>query len=145
LKNRRFTAVHGNFESSRRPVLAGVPQGSLLGPILFNIYMNDIPNVHNDNNAAMSLYADDTNVTVRSGSRKLAAGKLNSAIKMLEPWFEKWRITINVSKCSVILFSKRRVHLSTTHPIIKLHHTNMTLTNQVKYLRVTLDTKHTYK
>jgi hypothetical protein len=63
LNNRAFTVVHGNSESTRRPIRAGVPQGSPLEPVLFNIYINDIPSVENDNNVAVSMYADDTNVT----------------------------------------------------------------------------------
>jgi hypothetical protein len=96
LKNRHFTAVHGNSESSRRPVLARVPQHSLLGAIFFIIYMNDIPSIQNDNNVAMSLDADDTNVTVRSGSRKMATDKLNSTIKMLHSWFKNRELRLTL-------------------------------------------------
>jgi hypothetical protein len=83
-----------------------VPQGSLLGPTLFNIYINDLPYIESDNNVAVSIYADDTSVTVRSGSIQLAVNKLNHVFKILEPWLEKWRIKVNASKCSATLFSK---------------------------------------
>jgi hypothetical protein len=65
LNNRAFTVVHGNFESTRRPIRAGVPKGSLLGPVLFNIYINNIPSIENDINVTVSMYADGTNVTAR--------------------------------------------------------------------------------
>jgi hypothetical protein len=51
---------------------------------LFNIYINDIPSVENDNNVAVSMYADDTNVTVRSGSVQLTVNKLSDVIKTLK-------------------------------------------------------------
>jgi hypothetical protein len=47
------------------PIQAGVPQGSLLGPTFFNVYINDIPSVQNDPTVAISVSADDTNITVR--------------------------------------------------------------------------------
>jgi hypothetical protein len=59
--------MHKNSYSSLRPIQAGVPQGSLLGPTLFNIYMNGITSVENDSNVAISVYADDMNISVRSG------------------------------------------------------------------------------
>jgi hypothetical protein len=81
------------------------PQGSLLGPVLINIYINDLPPIENDNNVAFSICVDDTNVTVRSRSVQLAVNKLSNVIKTLESWFEKWKIKINTNKCSTTLFS----------------------------------------
>lgn len=94
---------------------------------------------------AISLYADDSNVTVRSGSIKLTLNKLNSAMKMLEPAFEKWRIYINVTTFLIILFSKRRNHYRINPPSIKPFHTHMNWTNQVKHHVITLDSKLTYR
>jgi hypothetical protein len=79
--------MYRNFHSSLRPIQAGVPQGSLVGPTLINIYINDIPSVEVDSNIAISFCADDTNVSVRSGSVDMAVRKLNGAIDPLEPWF----------------------------------------------------------
>jgi hypothetical protein len=71
---------------------------------LFNIYINDIPSVENDSNIAIPIYADDTHISVRSGSIDIAVRKLNAAIGLLEPWFRKWRIRINTKKCIITLF-----------------------------------------
>jgi hypothetical protein len=68
--------MHKNSYSTLRPSQAGVPQGSLLGATLFNIFINDIPSVEKDSNVAISVYADDTNIYVRSGSIDIAV-KLN--------------------------------------------------------------------
>jgi hypothetical protein len=58
LTNRSSRVIHGNCESSRRSVLAGVPQRSLLGPTIFNTNRNDISSKQNDSNVAISLCAD---------------------------------------------------------------------------------------
>jgi hypothetical protein len=96
LSNRHFTAVHGNSESSRRPILEGVAQGSLEGSVSLNIYTNDIPSIQNDYNVNISLYAVDTNVTIRSESMQLTTNMLYTAVKILEPWlaFGKLRLTL---------------------------------------------------
>jgi len=54
LNNRSFAAVHGNSEPSKHHILSGVPHC----PILVKIYLNDIPSTQNDNEVAISLYAD---------------------------------------------------------------------------------------
>jgi hypothetical protein len=77
--------MHKNSYTSLRPVQEGVPQGSLLGPTLFSVYINDIPSVENDSNVAISVYADDTTISVRSGSVDIAVRKLNAAMGLLEP------------------------------------------------------------
>jgi hypothetical protein len=65
--------------------------------------VNDTPSIQNDKSVTISLYTGD--VTILSGSIKAATNKLRSVIKMLEPWFEAWRIKNNVSKRSIALFS----------------------------------------
>jgi hypothetical protein len=75
--------MHKNSYSNLRPIHAGVPQGSLLGPTLFIVFINDISSIENDSNIASSVYADDTNISVRSGSIDIAVRKLNSAVGLL--------------------------------------------------------------
>jgi hypothetical protein len=95
LQHRSFFVTLRNSSSELHPIQAGVPQGSLLGPTLFNLFINDIPSISTDSNLAVSIYADDTSISVRSGSVDLAVRKLNSALALLEPWLQKLRIQIN--------------------------------------------------
>jgi hypothetical protein len=96
--------------SSVRPIQSRVPQDSLLGHTPFNIYINDIPSDQNDPNVAISFFADDTNISVWSGSIDIAVRKLNAPEGLLEPWFRKLRIKINTQKCAITLFSRRLRH-----------------------------------
>jgi hypothetical protein len=69
--------MHSNSYSSLRPIQAGVSEDSLLGPTLLNIYNNDgTPSVENCSDIAILAYANDTNISVRSGSVDIAVGKL---------------------------------------------------------------------
>jgi hypothetical protein len=74
--------MHRNSYSSLHPIWAGVLQGSLLGHTHFNIYINDIPSIPNESNVAISVYADDTNISVRSGSVDKAVPKLNASMAL---------------------------------------------------------------
>lgn len=94
---------------------------------------------------AVSIYADDTCVTVRSDNIKLAVRKLNDAIRILEPWFNKWRIEININKCSTTLFSKRRSHIHHIPSPLQIFHKNINWSSQINYLGVILDSKLTYR
>ena len=92
-----------------------------------------------------SRCTDGTSVTVRSGSTQLATDKLNNAVTVLQIWLENWRININLSKCSIIIFSKRRSHYSVNlpqlssfiHPLI-----GQVRSNTWGYPRLHTDYKH---
>jgi hypothetical protein len=89
--------------SSLRPIQAGVLQGSLLGSTIFNI--NDIPSVENGSNIAISVCADNINISVRSGSTYVfVVRKLNGALGLLEPWFQRWRIKSNTKNAQLHCF-----------------------------------------
>jgi hypothetical protein len=68
--------MHESSYSNQRPIQAGVPQGSLLGLILFSSYINNISSVENYINGAISIYAAETNSCVRPGSVDNAVVKL---------------------------------------------------------------------
>jgi hypothetical protein len=94
---------------------------------------------------AISVYADDTDISVRSGSIDIVIGKLNYAVALLEPWLQKWRIKVNTQKCTLTLFSRRFRHYRGGAPPVKIFNETIAWTTESKYLGVTLDSKLIYR
>jgi hypothetical protein len=84
----------------------GVPQGSVLGPLLFLIYINDITeSLESD----IYIFADDTSIFTRINKNSVAAAaKLNRDLERIQAWCDKWYIKINVTKTTSVLFSRKR-------------------------------------
>ena len=98
LSERKQRVVINGKASSWRDVLSGVPQGSVLGPILFIVYVNDIDE---GLTSKISKFADDTKITSRvtTSVEKL---NLQTDLDHLMSWAEKWQMQFNVDKCKVL-------------------------------------------
>ena len=94
-----------NFFSNQINPKAGVPQGSVLSPLLFLIYVNDLPTPHHKQNS-LSQFADDTAQLAFSLHIHIAAKLLQQDILKLAMWCAKWRIKLNPDKTKVIIFSR---------------------------------------
>ena len=94
-----------NFLSNQMNPKAGVPQGSVLSPLLFLIYVNDLPAPHHKQNS-LSQFADDTAQLSLSLNIHIAAKLSQQDLIKLAMWFAKWRIKINPVKTKVIIFSR---------------------------------------
>ena len=100
----QFVSINGE-SSNKLPVTCGVPQGSILGPLLFLIYINDIAS--SSKSLQFILFADDTNLFMSSNNLKDLQQKLMSAFGGLSCWFKANKSTLNLDKTLYILFSSR--------------------------------------
>jgi hypothetical protein len=83
---------------------SGVVQGGLVSPVLFSLYVNDIPTP--SRHVELAQYADDTALIATSRSPSLLVGYLGAYLGRLERWLRDWRIAVNVSKSTALLFVK---------------------------------------
>ena len=86
----------GNTVSSKQTMTCGIPQGSSLGPVLFLIYINDLPNCSNA--LTFRIFADDTNVFASARDLKVLEKTVNSELKKVKIWCDVNRLSINFSK-----------------------------------------------
>jgi len=118
LENRQQRVkVDSNFSSSKC-VRYGVPQGSILGPILFTLFINDI--VQSCKNSSIHLYADDTQIYCSRpiGLSEDLVARLNEDLQSISTWATVNSLCLNASKSKAILISQSQVYLSSIPPIV---------------------------
>ncbi len=104
LTNRKQRVCINGMYSSWLPINAGVPQGSVLGPLLFLVYINDICA---DINSDIALFADDTSIfRPASGNLQDAVNVLNQDLSSIEIWCKKWFVEVNIAKTHAMLLSR---------------------------------------
>ena len=136
LSNRQQYVYVSGCDSSKRPVNHGVPQGSVLGPLLFLIYINDLH--YAIQNSKTNLFADDTCLLLSDSNLQDLETKINSDLIKLSSWLRANKISLNVTKTEVLLFrSKTKTVLY--HMKLKLDDHILKFSSKVKYLGILLD------
>ena len=136
LTNRsQYVSILG-FESTTRPIKHGVPQGSVLGPLLFLIYINDLHRAIR--HSQVYHFADDTNLLKTSRSPQKLQKHLNIDLKLLYKWLLANKISLNCAKTELIIFHKPGFKVPFVFKI-KMHGLRLRLSDSIKYLGVYLD------
>ena len=138
LSNRTSKVIYNGKYSSTRPVSSGVPQGSILSPLLFNIMTSDIP-IAND--VKLAEYADDILFFCSKPSLAEAQACIQTQMNSLHEWSNQWGMKINISKTKGMIF-KRGTEVS---PLIKIDKTSVQFVPKFKYLGMLLDKDLSWK
>ena len=109
LSNRLQCVVTEHCFSEWVPVLSGVPQGSVLGPILFILYIDDISTICFNSTVSYKLFADDFKLYSKL-TTDLDQASLQAALGRLQEWCTDWQMSINISKCHVLHLGKNNKH-----------------------------------
>ena len=136
LRNReQFVSVNGKDSKTCR-IDFGVPQGSILGPLLFVIYINDIPVI--SRLAKFILYADDANIILTGDTLNEIEEQLFSLINALLEWVDSNGLLLNLKKTVYMLFSRTNIASNFT---IKIRNTVIERKTETKFLGVLVDEK----
>ncbi|GFT71777.1 probable RNA-directed DNA polymerase from transposon X-element [Trichonephila clavipes] len=138
LTNRFFRIRINETLSNEHSVFAVCPKGSLLGPLLFNLYINDIPDY---SLTKINLYADDIAIHATYKKLETFSFALNKHLLLLQNFYDKWKISINVEKSTAIIFTKKQ---SLPPPII-IYNKQIPWSQEAKYLEIIFDTHLTWK
>ena len=142
LENRQQYAIVNGAKSELREIQYGVPQGSVLGPLLFLIYVNDISAATGNNK--LRLFADDSNVFVISRDPGTLKTKMIEVILKLCEWFNANKLTINMKKTAYTIFAPN-IKVPRALNNIMINNIKVERVESVKYLGMTLDEKLNWK
>ena len=157
LSNReQYTCILGE-NSTTEKIIYGVPQGSVLGPLLFLVYINDITNSIHDEKVKLVLYADDTNIFISGNNRDALIKRGNEVLSIINAFMKSNLLHINLDKCCYMYFTPKVKKLENNNDEIDeiedfaditntLNINGVTIpeVNNTKFLGVTIDNQITW-
>ena len=139
LSNRSQFVSYDGIQSTIQSISCGVPQGSILGPLLFIIYINDICNV--SELLFTVLYADDASVVIHGKDMSSIITILNHELYKLSTWLKANKLSLNTDKTYFIIFHRARIKLPDVESPIIMNNSLLSNIKTHKYLCVILDSK----
>ena len=141
LSNRKQYVTYNGIKSQTEKINCGVPQGSILGPLLFLLYINDLSTV---SEACMSiLFADDTNMFFTGKNLKTMAAVINEELIRVQEWLHCNKLSLNVLKTHYMIFTSRNKCINDVN--IRINDAHIERVYATKFLGVQIDAQLTWK
>lgn len=116
----------------------GIPQGSIIGPILFNIYINDARECIVGQNCSLTNYADDKNILITAQEMQSLLNDSDRIFKLFSEWTSNERLILNENKTNCVIFKTNRSNLECPNTI-KLNESEINISTETKLLGLTID------
>ena len=138
LSNRVQKVKFNGAISESKSISVGVPQGSILGPLLFIIYLNDLPAVIH--NCKVSCYADDTAIYVSGPNCETVQSDLQEDLNRIAFWLKGNKLSLNVTKTKVLCFATQH-YRNSTNLVLNIDGSVLEQVTSYKYLGMISDQK----
>ena len=142
LNERYQYTKYDNFDSTRLEIKTGIPQGSILGPLFFSIYINDL--INSSNKFKFLMYADDTTLyfNLEDFPAQNRSMLINNELERVNTWLKLNKLTLNVEKTKGMIFHKRR---KIEHTKSSMNNRTIDIVSQFSFLGVILDEHLSWK
>ena len=138
---KQYVSINGS-NSGLLKIFCGVPQGSVLGPLLFLLYINDLPNV--SKRLKLFLFADDTIIYYESDNLNKLVKTVNTELRSVKKWLDANKLSLNVEKTKFMIFRSVNNRID-ENPIIKIGKKTIQRAKFVKFLELLLDENLSWK